>query len=88
MCSKGEELMTRAPRVSIGLVVAGCFLADRFWAPTGMLNFFVQMATLVPALVIGIVFSFSKELSAQLRGQPEGFTRRWDAALQTVKRAQ
>ena len=56
-----------------------CYLASRAWTPTGMLNFFVQMAALSPMLVVGIVLCFPQEISSQLRSQPEWFTRRWDA---------
>jgi O-antigen/teichoic acid export membrane protein len=61
-----------------------CYLANNAWAPTHLLQFFIQMSVLLPALALGIVLCFSRELAAQLRRQPEWFIRRRDAALQFV----
>jgi O-antigen/teichoic acid export membrane protein len=78
--------------IRAGLAVApfgfACYLANRVWASTGMLNFFGQMLLLLPVFVIGTVVCFSKELSSYFRSQPEWVVRRWDAALQFVKKAQ
>jgi O-antigen/teichoic acid export membrane protein len=65
-----------------------CYLANRAWVSTSLLSFFTQMLLLLPALFIGVVLCFSKELSSYFLGEPEWFGRRWDAALHFVKRAQ
>jgi len=63
-----------------------CYVADYAWKATGMLHFFIQMIVLLPALLLGVIVCFSKQLSDQIRRQPR-FVRHWDAALQLVRRA-
>jgi len=65
-----------------------CYLASRAWVATGLLHFFAQMLLLLPVLLMGIFLCFSKELSSYFRSQPGWVVRRWDAALQSVKRVQ
>ncbi|HYR88246.1 MAG TPA: oligosaccharide flippase family protein [Terriglobia bacterium] len=64
-----------------------CYFSNNAWAPRSLLQFFTQMSLLFPVLVLGVVLSFSKEIAVQLRSQPNWFVRRWDAALQFVRKA-
>jgi hypothetical protein len=64
-----------------------CYLADRMWPSTGMLNFFTQMLVLLPLLPLGIALTFWKELTPS-QDQTAWLYRRWDAALHLLRRAQ
>ena len=46
-----------------------CYLADRFWVATSLISFFLHMAVLCPALLIGVAINFPDEISEQLRSR-------------------
>ena len=52
-----------------------CYLSDLFWFPANMLQLAMEIAVLLPALLLGIVVVFWKEVSEQLPAVQNGFAR-------------
>jgi O-antigen/teichoic acid export membrane protein len=48
---------------------AACYLTDRFWVATSLMQFFVQIASILPLLAVGIAVCFWGELSRYLRNR-------------------
>src|SRR5438093_1169905 len=46
-----------------------CYLADRFWVATSLTSFFLHLAVMCPALLVGIAINFPDEISEQLRSR-------------------
>ncbi len=64
-----------------------CYIADRVWSPTNMLQFAMQLAALLPFYVLGVGLVFRNEIVAELRAREDWFMRRRDAAITLLKRA-
>ncbi len=60
------------PGLAIIPFALACFLADRFWLPTSLLQFSLQMAALLPFLLLGMIVCFWADVSGCLRGRATG----------------
>jgi O-antigen/teichoic acid export membrane protein len=59
------------PALAAAPFAFACYLANRSWVATGMIQFFMQMLVLLPVLLLGIAFCFLKEISSQFSRHPQ-----------------
>lgn len=67
--SLGQYLWQSWGRPTLAAVPFGvaCWLTDRFWHPTSLLHFFLQIAAVLPLYLLGMALCFWKDVTAQLR---------------------
>lgn len=55
------------PAVAVAPFAVACFFADRYWPAQHLITFFLQIAALLPLVLVGVVASFGTEALIQLR---------------------
>jgi len=58
-----------------------CYFADRFWVPTSLLHFFLQIAALLPVFLLSVALCFWREVFEQLQSRTDWFARSSNAVL-------
>jgi O-antigen/teichoic acid export membrane protein len=57
------------PALAVIPFAAACYLSDRYWPAVHMIQFFLQIAVLLPLLLVGVAICFWKELGWRLRAR-------------------
>jgi O-antigen/teichoic acid export membrane protein len=52
-----------------------CYLSDRFWTADHLIQFFLQIAVILPVFMAGVALCFRKELLWQLRARLSSYSR-------------
>lgn len=52
-----------------------CFVTDRIWMPTNLLQFFLQIAAILPLFLVVVAALYGKEITLSLRRRPASFSR-------------